>query len=72
MSAELDKLAHSDKLAYSIPNLAAAVDLSVSTVREHIDAGNLVPAYPNTKPIIMRSEAERWLRSLPPERPMTT
>lgn len=57
-----------DKLAYSIPNLAAAVDLSVDTVRKHIDAGNLVPSYPNSKPIITRAEAQRWLNSLPAER----
>lgn len=57
-----------DKLAYSIPNFAKAVDLSVSTVREQIEKGNLVPSYPNSKPIISRVEGERWLASLPAER----
>ncbi|HEY4267564.1 MAG TPA: hypothetical protein VGM94_05165 [Galbitalea sp.] len=57
-----------DKLAYSIPNFAEAVDLSVTTIRDHIDAGNLVPSYPNSKPIITRAEGERWLRSLPAEK----
>ncbi|MET4780849.1 hypothetical protein [Glaciihabitans sp. UYNi722] len=62
MTAELDKL------AYSIPNLAIAVDLSIDTVRKHIAEGNLVPSYPNSKPIITRTEAQRWLSSLPAER----
>lgn len=57
-----------DQLAYSIPNFAKAVDLSVSLVRQAIDNGDLVPAYVNSKPLITRSEGERWLRSLPAER----
>lgn len=57
-----------EKLAYTIPTLAAAVDLSVSTIRKHIDDGNLIASYPNRKPIITRAEAERWLAALPSER----
>jgi hypothetical protein len=56
------------QLAYSIPNFAKAVDLSVSTVREHIDNGNLIVSYPNSKPIITQAEGLRWLESLPTER----
>lgn len=57
-----------DKLAYSIPNFAQAVDLSIQQVRNHIAAGELVPSYSGAKPLIMREEGERWLRSLPAER----
>jgi len=57
-----------DKLAYSIPNFAKAVDLSVQSVRNLIEAGDLVPSYANSKPLITRAEGERWLDSLPPER----
>jgi len=56
-----------EKLAYSIPSLAIAVELSVDTVRKHIASGKLVPSYPNSKPIIIRAEAQRWLDSLPNE-----
>lgn len=56
------------QLAYSIPNFAKACDISVTTVREHIDHGNLIPGYVNTKPIISKAEGERWLASLPSER----
>ncbi len=57
------------KLAYSIPGLAEATDLSVSTIREAINKGQLVPSYPNRKPIIPATEAQRWLDSLPTEKP---
>lgn len=58
-----------DKLAYSIPNFAAAVDLSVEKVRQHIARGELFATYVDSKPLIMREEGERWLRSRPTERP---
>lgn len=61
-----------DKLAYSIPNFASAVDLSVDTIRKAIDNGDLIPSYPTKagrKPIIDRREGERWLENLPSERP---
>lgn len=57
------------KLAYSIPSLAEAVDLSVASIREAIDKGDLVPKYPNRKPVIPAAEAQRWLDSLPEEAP---
>lgn len=57
-----------DQLAYSIPNFAKAVDLSVSAIYEAIKANELVPAYPNRKPLITREEGVRWLQSLPAER----
>ncbi|WP_323986258.1 MerR family transcriptional regulator [Microbacterium plantarum] len=57
------------KLAYSIPDLAEAVGLSVSSIRDAIDRGDLRPKYPNRKPIIPAGEAERWIASLPEEKP---
>ena len=57
-----------DKLAYSIPNFAKAVDLSIEKVRQHIERGELVPSYVDSKPLIRRDEGLRWLHSLPPER----
>lgn len=58
-----------DKLAYSVPSLAAATDLSVDTIQKQIKDGNLIASYPNSKPIVAKEEAERWLRSLPNEKP---
>lgn len=57
-----------DKLAYSIPNFAVAVDLSIEKIRQHIARGELVPSYVDSKPLIMREEGERWLRSRPAEK----
>ena len=57
-----------DKLAYSIPNFAKAVDLSIEKVRQHIARGELVPSYVDSKPLIMREEGERWLRARPAEK----
>jgi hypothetical protein len=57
-----------DKLAYSIPNFAAAVDLSIEKIRQHINRGELVPSYVDSKPLIMREEGERWLRARPAEK----
>lgn len=61
-----------DRLAYSIPNFARAVDLSVDTIRKAMDNGDLIPSYPTTagrKPIITQEEGLRWLRSLSQESP---
>lgn len=58
-----------DKIAYSLDNFAKAVDLSKEKVRQHIDRGELVPSYVDHKPLIMREEGERWMRSRPTERP---
>jgi hypothetical protein len=58
-----------DKLAYSIPNFAEAVDLSVTTIRLAIDRGELKCGYPTPrKPVITKAEGERWLASLPSDK----
>ena len=58
-----------DKIAYSLPNFAKAVDLSIEKVRQHIERGELTPSYVDSKPLIMQEEGLRWLRSRPAERP---
>jgi hypothetical protein len=58
-----------EKLAYSVPSFAAAVDLSIDTIRKHIADGNLIAGYSGSKPIIEREEGLRFLRSLPPAPP---
>jgi len=61
-----------EKLAYSIPNFAKAVDLSVDTIRKAIDRNDLIVVYPTSagrKPLITRKDGEAWLDSLPTESP---
>jgi hypothetical protein len=61
-----------DKLAYSIPNFARAVDLSETTVREAINKRDLIVVYPTAagkKPLISRKDGLAWLDSLPTDNP---
>lgn len=58
------------KLAYSITEFADSTSLSETTIREAINQGNLIPSYPNSKPIITAEEGRRWLDSLPAEKPV--
>lgn len=60
---------HLDKIAYSLANFAQVVDLSTEKVRQHIKRGELIASYVDGKPLIMREEGERWLRSRPAEKP---
>ena len=57
------------KLSYSLRSMADATDLSIDSIRKAIDAGDLVPSYYGTKPLIPRDEALRWLAALPTEKP---
>lgn len=57
-----------DKLAYSLDEFAAAVSLSKEYIRLQILADKLTPSYAGSKPLILRDEGLRWLRSLPSER----
>lgn len=58
-----------EKLAYSIPNFAEAVDYSITTIYDEIKAGRITPSYANRKPVIPREEGMRWLSTLPAEPP---
>jgi hypothetical protein len=53
------------RLAYSIPRLAKLSDLSRSLIYEEINAGRLVARKAGRRTIVRRSDAFRWLRSLP-------
>jgi hypothetical protein len=56
------------QIAYAYPALAAAVDLSVQTLRDEVKAGRLIPSYVGAKPLFRYEEVKRWLESLPAER----
>lgn len=58
-----------DKLSYSVPNLAAATDLSVDSIQKAIKRGDLVANYYGSKPLVTSDEARRWLEGLPNEKP---
>lgn len=55
------------KLAFSIPEAAVAAGYSETVIKEACDRGDLVKSYANTKPVILATELQRWLESLPHE-----
>lgn len=57
------------KLAYTYEQAAEAVGVSARTLRRFVDRGDLAAKYINTKPVILASELEAWLESLPSEGP---
>lgn len=56
-------------LALSIPEAAKATGYGINTIRDAIALGDLTAKYANSKPIILVSELETWLRNLPSEAP---
>lgn len=63
-----EKILRLPQLAYSLDNFALAVDVSKEKIRQHIERGELVPSYIDSKPVIMKEEGERWLRARPAEK----
>ena len=58
------------KLAYSLKEAALqAGDSSTKTLRRQIDTGHLIAKRIGTKIVILRSDLEAWLESLPENPP---
>ena len=59
------------KLAYSLQEAADATGLSIDTIRRAMRAGDLAVTYPRvngrpiSKPLVARSELERWTNDDP-------
>lgn len=71
----VDEIEASSILAYSLDAFAIATGFSKETIRQEIERKNLVASYggaKRTKPVIIRSEGVRWLKSLPTERGSAT
>lgn len=58
-----------EPIAYTLPEAAAAVGLSVDSIRKAIENKDLVASYYGTKPLIGVEELRRWFTSLDTERP---
>lgn len=54
-------------LAYSVPQLAAALGISDRQLYKHIDRGDLTVKFSGTKKIVPAAEARRFLAELPDE-----
>lgn len=56
-----------DRLAYSVPELAKLTGLSDQQIYNHIDRGDLSPKFSGRKRIIPVDEAKRFIAELPDE-----
>ena len=57
-----------ERIAYTLSEFAEATGFGVTSIREAIAAGDLVPSYHKSKPVIEKDEGTRWVKSLPAER----
>ena len=57
----------SAKLAYSLQEAAEIASTSVPVLRRKIANNDLTVKYINSKPVVLASELEAWLQSLPSE-----
>ena len=57
----------STKLAYSLPEAAELAGTSVSVLRRKIANSDLTARYIDSKPVILATELQEWLNSLPTE-----
>jgi excisionase family DNA binding protein len=55
-------------LAYTIQEFAAATGLGVTTIRDAIRDGHIIPSYFGTKPLISAEEGKRFINDLPAEK----
>ncbi|MFF2054152.1 helix-turn-helix domain-containing protein [Leifsonia sp. NPDC058194] len=61
-----------EKKAYTYDELAELVGLSRRTIRNHVDAGKLIPTFPTSEPRFTAKEVERWIKSWPVKPPAKT
>lgn len=57
------------KLAYSIEEAAIAAGYSTDTIRRAIRNSDMTARYANSKPVILATELQDWLETLPTEAP---
>lgn len=55
------------QLAYTYAAAASATGISERIIREAVYRGDLIASFPSARPVIIASELERWLASLPHE-----
>lgn len=57
------------KKAFSLPEAAEVASVGLSTLKAAIDRGDLPKRYPSGRPIVLATDLEKWLESLPTEAP---
>jgi hypothetical protein len=54
-----------EQIAATIPQAAELVGLSPDSIRRAIRAGEIVPRYPTSKPVILLADLRAWVESSP-------
>lgn len=57
------------KIAYSLEEAADNVGYSLSVIKRAIRAGEIIPRFANTKPVILHSDLVEWAEALPLDKP---
>lgn len=57
------------KLAYPLPEAAEIAGTSVAVLRRKIASNDITARYIDSKPVILATELQSWLESLPSEAP---
>lgn len=57
------------KKAFTIPEAAIVASVGETTLKAATDRGDLPKRYPSSRPIILASDLDKWLESLPTEAP---
>lgn len=57
------------QVAYDLRGAAEAAGCGITSIKEAIEAGDLVAHYRGTKPLIRAVDLDEWVASLPTERP---
>lgn len=58
-----------DRISYSVPEAAEATGYSKDVVQRAMRAGDLVPRYVNSKPVILADDLHAWIANAPTESP---
>ena len=56
-------------IAYRIPEAAAIVGVSESTLKAAVNRGDLTRRYPDSRPLIGHDDLLAWFNSLPVDKP---
>lgn len=58
-----------ERKAYTLPEAALVAGVSLTVIKDAADSGDLVKRYPTSRPVILASELDDWLKSRPTEKP---
>ena len=56
-----------EQISYSVPMLAIATGLSESRIKEALAAGDLEAHYSGRKRVVLKEDAQAWIKSLDTE-----